>query len=85
MNIERINPVDDRFGECGGQVLEYSDNGEPIRWICGLTPEGITIHPPEANLEPDDNIHTGIEKHPETGKSCCVASIDRPEDMDIWP
>ena len=85
MNIERINPVDDRFIECGGQVLEHSDNGIPIKWICGVTDKGILTHPPEADINPDNNVYAGIEKHPETGKSCWVASVDRPEDIDIWP
>ena len=50
MNIERFNPVDDRFEECGGQILEETDN-IPTKWICGLTPEGISLHPPESNIE----------------------------------
>ncbi len=84
MNIERLNPIDDRFEECGGQVLESTDNGEPVRWICGVTKEGTLIHPIEANLEAGDDVYSGIEKHPQTGKNCWVASREVPPDLDIW-
>lgn len=84
MNIERFNPVDDRFEECGGEILKLSDNGNPTEWIYGLTLDGIPVHPPEANIDPKDKLLVRVEKHPNKNGTCLVASIEEPPDQTMW-
>ena len=83
MNIEGLKPIENEFANFGGEVLEYSDDGNPTRWICGVTNKGKFIHPPEIDIDSKD-LYTGIEPHPVTGENCWVASLDEPSDLKDW-